>query len=504
MVRLGKAVKGKFKNQQEFKRVMVKIRNQDKTMEDLEKEQIILKMKRDDLKKQQVEEEKMAYFNKMKILTHWRRIMRVAKTEQLKKEIQVYQQNHDREVDAKDAILQMLDRDLEEADEQYQMALKNHKIRIDQLIAIQNSRLWGLNVEFDRDLTILKGEFDKEKTEIDRAHMMEKQELEDMISTIEEEETAKLAKLKEDADAVREETKNSKMEDMEIMKHDLIKKIEGLDQDFEISFSNYVSETDAKSSEYTSKLDDNQKASLEITDLMRGINRLKEVISHWILKRAQNQKDWGDRNSKLLSEKITILKHYHELKRKMTEFRDEESRRLTNLTKNSKSCMDTIRGYQKLGERILKTAELWRKLETEREKVLPFYDADTDNLEDLPEFKIDKIDGVTKDVYDEFKQLDSFYKRYNKVMLDKVAIDKQKGSLEKENMFFKSLLKQYLDGVSVNNDVMNSSNPLLVVNNKVNLNRPPVQKMDGNNTIPLIEGNFEMTNIKMQNNPRYY
>jgi dynein regulatory complex subunit 2 len=291
MVRLGKAVKGKYKNQQEFKRVMVKIRNQDKTMEDLEKEQIILKMKRDDLKKQQVEEEKMAYFNKMKILTHWRRIMRVAKTEQLKKEIQVYQQNHDREVDAKDAILQMLDRDLEEADEQYQMALKNHKIRIDQLIAIQNSRLRGLNVEFDRDLTILKGEFDKEKTEIDRAHMMERQELEDMISTIEEEETAKLAKLKEDADAVREETKNSKMEDMEIMKHDLIKKIEGLDQDFEISFSNYVSETDAKSSEYTSKLDDNQKASLEITDLMRGINRLKEVIAHWILKRAQNQKD---------------------------------------------------------------------------------------------------------------------------------------------------------------------------------------------------------------------
>lgn len=291
MVRLGKAVKGKYKNQQEFKRVMVKIRNQDKTMEDLEKEQIILKMKRDDLKKQQVEEEKMAYFNKMKILTHWRRIMRVAKTEQLKKEIQVYQQNHDREVDAKDAILQMLDRDLEEADEQYQMALKNHKIRIDQLISIQNSRLRGLNVEFDRDLTILKGEFDKEKTEIDRAHMMERQELEDMISTIEEEETAKLAKLKEDADAVREETKNSKMEDMEIMKHDLIKKIEGLDQDFEISFSNYVSETDAKSSEYTSKLDDNQKASLEITDLMRGINRLKEVIAHWILKRAQNQKD---------------------------------------------------------------------------------------------------------------------------------------------------------------------------------------------------------------------
>jgi len=208
MVRLGKAVKGKVKQLTEHKRVMIKIRNQEKAAEELEKEQIILKMKKDDLKNQQVEEEKMAHFNRMKILTHWRRIMRVAKTEHLKKSIQVYQQNHDREVDAKDAILQMLDRDLEEADEQYQMALKNHQIRIDQLIAIQNSRLRGLHEEFERDLALLKYEFDKEKDEIDKASQMEKQELEDMISTIEEEETAKLEQLKERAKEQAGQTNN--------------------------------------------------------------------------------------------------------------------------------------------------------------------------------------------------------------------------------------------------------------------------------------------------------
>jgi hypothetical protein len=64
-----------------------------------------MKMRRDNLKNQMFEEQKMAHFNRMKILTHWRKIMRVAKTEQLKKEIQIYMQNHDREVDAKDAIL---------------------------------------------------------------------------------------------------------------------------------------------------------------------------------------------------------------------------------------------------------------------------------------------------------------------------------------------------------------------------------------------------------------
>ena len=83
-----------------------------------------------------VEEQKLAHLNRMKILTHWRKVLRLAKTEHLKKIIQIYQQNHDREVDAKDAILQMYDRDLDEAEEQYQMALRNHLIHIDDLIAL--------------------------------------------------------------------------------------------------------------------------------------------------------------------------------------------------------------------------------------------------------------------------------------------------------------------------------------------------------------------------------
>ena len=130
----------------------------------------------------------------------------------------------------------MLDRDLEEADEQYQMALRNHKIRIDQLIDIQRARLRSLHEEFERDLLILKSEFDQEKDDIHNAHDMEKTELEDMIATINEEETAKLEKLKEDFEGLREETKNIKMEELESMKHDLIKKIEHLDYTFDTTF----------------------------------------------------------------------------------------------------------------------------------------------------------------------------------------------------------------------------------------------------------------------------
>jgi len=40
-----------------------------------------------------------------------------------------------------------------------------------------------------------------------------------------------------------------------------------------------------------------------------------------------------------------IVKHYHDLKRKMIQFREDEERRLGNLTMNSKMCMDKLKEY---------------------------------------------------------------------------------------------------------------------------------------------------------------
>lgn len=94
-----------------------------------------------------------------------------------------------------------------------------------------------------------------------------------------------------------------------------------------------------------------------------------------------------------MNEKNMIQKHYHDLKKKMIRFREEESKRLANLASNSKDCMDTLKEYVKMGEKILKTAELCRKLETEREKVLPFYESEADK-EEVRDTQIEKIEGM--------------------------------------------------------------------------------------------------------------
>merc|ERR1719276_553644 len=100
-----------------------------------------------------------AKYNMSRIQESWLKIMRSAKTKQLKKQVEIISQNHERDVDRKDAILQMLDRDLDEAEEQHQVAVRSHLLNVDRLLEIQQSRLLALEDDFKQDVDTLKEEF---------------------------------------------------------------------------------------------------------------------------------------------------------------------------------------------------------------------------------------------------------------------------------------------------------------------------------------------------------
>lgn len=56
------------------------------------------------------EEAKISKVNGLKILNQWRKLMRIAKTESLKNDVEILSKTHERDVSRKDAILHMLDR----------------------------------------------------------------------------------------------------------------------------------------------------------------------------------------------------------------------------------------------------------------------------------------------------------------------------------------------------------------------------------------------------------
>merc|ERR1712113_545523 len=219
---------------------------------------------------------------------------------------------------------------------------------------------------------------------------------------------------------------------------------------------------------------------------LRQGERMTAAIQTCKQKIQQNKQECEMRNAQLRTEKDHIAKHFQELKGKMNHFRTAEKKRLADLTLNARNCMNSLKDQLGLAEKILKTAELCRKFETEREKVLPFY-LSRDLLTEFEEGELEFGDEDVKEEIrkeltdvgiDEWTYLDNFFKRFNKVKLDHLAIEQEGKRLNKENVQLRSILKQFLDGVSVNEDVLSQPNPLLVVNGEVNLNHVPVKRND--------------------------
>ena len=84
-----------------------------------------------------------------------------------------------------------------------------------------------------------------------------------------------------------------------------------------------------------------------------------------------------------------------------------------------------------------------------------------------------------------YYELDTLY-GHDTFLLDVNAIEREHDRLSHENGDLRSILKQYLDGISVNEDVINNPNPLLVVNHKTNIVMPSAYQRPPPGTI--VEG----------------
>lgn len=111
------------------------------------------------LQKLSQQEQTNTRLNSKLILNLHRKIMRTEKIDQLRKEIELLAQNHERDMDRKDAIIRSLIADLTDSEEQFQTAQRTHMQRMSTLGQLHGSKLSTLESEFERDLKQLKYEF---------------------------------------------------------------------------------------------------------------------------------------------------------------------------------------------------------------------------------------------------------------------------------------------------------------------------------------------------------
>ncbi|XP_072876786.1 dynein regulatory complex subunit 2 isoform X2 [Chlorocebus sabaeus] len=202
------------------------------------------------------------------------------------------------------------------------------------------------------------------------------------------------------------------------------------------------------------------------------------------------QSMWNDLKNMNLEEKHFLRLHLENIVEDLWRKFQDVLKNYTDATEDRKAAFETLqvkdeksskeievqmKKIQKLqGEKILKLAEICRKFETEEEKVLPFYSSvlTPKEQEGIEENNLEELTEELAKVIVDYTGMENFWKRYNKVKLEQLSLQHRRAQLLDINGKLREMLKQYLDGISVSDEVLSQLNPLFIVNYQSNLPQP--------------------------------
>uniref|UniRef100_A0A8C5XZ25 Dynein regulatory complex subunit 2 n=1 Tax=Microcebus murinus TaxID=30608 RepID=A0A8C5XZ25_MICMU len=425
------------------------------------------------LKDKLAKEEHNSALNLNKINTQWRTVLREVKTRELHKDIEILSQTFERVVDCKNSVIKSLAKDLSEAEEQYAHALRSHLHNVDQLLALQRRRLNLLEESYNTELEALTKEFETERKTIIDQHEKEIRYLQDVFMAMEQNCIDSEYESKLEFQSMWDDLKNKNLEEKHFLRLQLENTVEDLWRRFQDALKNYTDATeDRKIAFETLKVKD-EKSSKEIEAQMRKIQKLQDAITILRGKIMIHSRDSEDQNQYVRNDKELVLVQLRKLKAQRTQARTASQENLVKLTLESNATLKVLRKIVDKGEKILKLAEICRKFETEEEKVLPFYSSVlTPKEQQGTEANWGGLTEELAKVMMDYTGMVNFWKRYNKVKLEQLSLQHRRAQLLEINGKLREMLKQYLDGISVSDEVLSQLNPLFIVNHRSNLPQP--------------------------------
>ncbi|XP_003476111.1 dynein regulatory complex subunit 2 isoform X1 [Cavia porcellus] len=426
------------------------------------------------LKDKLAKEEQNSALNLNKINMQWRTVLREIKTRELHKDIEILSQTFERVMDCKDNVIKSLAKDLSEAEEQYAHALRSHLHNVDQLLALQRRRLSLLEESYTMELEALTKEFETERKTITEQHEKEIRYLQDVFMAMEQSYMDSEYESKLEFQSLWDDLKNKNLEEKHFLRLQLENIVEGLWRRFQDALKSYTDATEDRRIAFETLKVKDEKSSKEIEAQMKKIQKLQEAIAVLKGKIMLHSRESEDQNQYIRNDKDLILIQLRKLKAQRTQAREISQENLVKLTRESNATLKALKKVVDKGEKILKLAEICRKFETEEEKVLPFYSSVL-TLEEQETEMQEGDEELTKElaqVMADYRGMENFWKRYNKVKLEQLSLQHRQAQLLEINRKLREMLKQYLDGISVSDEVLSQLNPLFIVNHRSNLPQP--------------------------------
>ncbi len=392
----------------------------------------------------QIEHEKaLSKQSLVDIEKHWKKVLSEEKLVLLKKEVTTIRKRCDNEVEQKKDTIQKLFSSFIQVEDQFRISVASHLQVVDEMIQIHDAVLCKLERDFHESLDTHRKDYETERQTMTEKFESDKDRIMNEIVSMELEEKRLIDENNREQQQVIEEIKNKNQEEENSLRIALDTRIEDLDEQFELAKNEYLQKTDTQSKALEKQLEKDKEMSKELLNLQNQIDRLCSTIKRVKSVTRRNSSQNMEANNRLLLRKNRVISRYKDTNIKLENLRSCQHDKLKKLTSQANSQKSDLEKEYYLIERILKLIHLTRKKEIEQSK----------ENGDQPIEETFSPEGI--------------WTMYNKALVDmRILEDTEKGLLQK-NMQLKQKLRQFQDGVTVNDRVINNYNPLLVINGKM-------------------------------------
>ncbi|XP_043224438.1 dynein regulatory complex subunit 2-like isoform X2 [Amphibalanus amphitrite] len=401
------------------------------------------------LKIKLTKEEEMTKTNTHKLNDRWRTIMRDLKAKELIGEIETLRQVFESQLDKRDEIIRRLFKEIEDGDEQHNIAVRTHIENLERIVDGHRLHLREARTTFDERLVTLNYRYEREMKGITELHTTDMDKLGDILYKIDTDMSEADKEARAEFQSKKEEVKNKNIEERQGLKLFLESVIEGLWDRFQKTLRTYYEETEGRRKAFY-ELKAREENSVEvIANQTKKIQNLQDEISKLRSRLVDGAQEHSRRTSSLKEDRNNMKLYLRRVKTDVATQRRQEDVRMKQLTVITGQVIKQLELRERDADQIMKLSECCRKLETEEQKIMPFREAPlTDREKRMLEASAQEpAQEPLAEALTEYSALENFWRRYNTALLDRTALALQKADLRSENQQLQEMLRDYLENL---------------------------------------------------------
>ena len=419
-------------------------------------------------------EKELSRINQIDIESRWKKVLSQNKVEEIKRDATHVMKDMQKEVALCDKTIHLLYDAFDGADDQFHKANSVHMDSLQTLIDLFEEQLLSLESEFEINLYKVLKQFQMERQCIAAQHESNNFQIMDKTTAMEMEKQILVQEENNTQQQVINEIRNKNLEQINGVRVVLESKIEDLEDSADVAHNEYLQQTDSKSIEFQTLKEKEGKDRKEINRRINQINHLQGILQRIKVEHDRSSGDHQEQYNNLLNRKLNAINHYHAWKTKLNKIRNYHRQEMIDTTKIANASKKKLQEQCGLVNRILRLHSLCQSLETEKEinqmisschlnepnvsikeESLRIIDEYKNKLNDKTihsgssgkrvSFKSNNINQrkVRLEKYngnnnhnEDWNFLETFWKRFNKVQIEVLTLEKTVTKLNKEKIYF--------------------------------------------------------------------